>query len=190
MNDEAPGRVQLVDAPGEPRTAATLLASLGARIGALSLINGSTAAASIVAGMALLGASVSRTAEGMRFRRALEVGSVRANGDRIWRALRLDEWSASAPPTPVIDQLRNDIALLLADDLEALNRMPLPPPAAGAYGGTPPETYDVIDYIVGLWALSKELVQILDSIAALTMRQADVTLAAAEDVAAGGPWLR
>lgn len=190
MSDAATARVQLIDVPGESRTTATLLSSLAARLTALSFISGSTAAASVVSGMAVLGQRVSRTAEGMRLRSALEAGRLSTNGERIWSVLHLDEWAANAPPANVVDQLRNDIALLLADDLDALELVSLFPALPAPPARELPEKCEILDYIIGLWALSKEFVQVIESISATTARHAEVTVSAAEEITNGGPWLR
>jgi len=126
-------RLRLVDAPGEAgRTTATLLASLAARLGALYLVSGADAVGSLAAGFAALGRRVGATAEGARLRAALEQGRVGANGDILWTTLGIETWVSSLPPSPVLDQLRNDIALVIVDDPEeTLALMPIPGEPAG-----------------------------------------------------------
>jgi hypothetical protein len=165
-----PQRVRLVDRPDEPgRTTATLVASLAARLGTLHLVSGADAVGSLVAGFCALGREVSRTAEGARVRRALESGRVGANGAEIWSALLIERWVSSVPPSPVLDQLRNDAALLLADDLvETLELMPIPSePAGPAAEGLDEWTFG--DLGVGLWAFSRELVATVEALAEPTL---------------------
>jgi hypothetical protein len=170
----APVRVRLVDAPGEAgRTTATLLASLAARLGALHLISGADAVGSVAAGYCALGRLVSRTAEGARLRRALEEGRAGANGDTLWSALGIERWISSLPPTPVLDQLRNDVALVLADDLaETLELMPIPGEAAGERA-EPAAPSEFVDLVLGLWAFSRELVVAVEALAAPTLPPVD-----------------
>lgn len=170
----APVRVRLVDAPGEAgRTTATLLASLAARLGALHLVSGADAVGSIAAGLAQLGRGVGETAEGARLRQALEQGRVGANGDAVWSALAVDRWVSSLPPTPVLDQLRNDLALVLADDLaETLELMPIPGEAAGERA-EPPAPSEFVDLLLGLWAFSRELVVGVEALAEPTLPPPD-----------------
>ena len=167
-------RVRLVDAPGEPgRTTATLLASLGARLGALFVVSGADAVGSLAAGFALLGRRVGETAEGARLRRAIERGRAGANGDELWDALKIGAWLSSLPPSPVLDQLRNDVALVLADDLaETIELMPIPPQPAGERA-EPPHAVDFVDLVLGLWAFSRELVTAVEELAAPTLQPQD-----------------
>jgi hypothetical protein len=166
----SPGRVRLVDAPGEAgRTTATLLASLAARLGALYLVSGADAVGSLAAGFAEVGRRVSETAEGARLRRAIESGRAGANGDTIWSMLQIETWVSSLPPSPVLDQLRNDVALLLADDLaETLELMPIPGQPAGDRAA-PPAPAAFADLVLGLWAFSRELVDAVEALAAPTL---------------------
>lgn len=159
-------RVRLVDRPDEPgRTTATLVASLAARLGTLHLVSGADAVGSLAAGFCALGRDVGRTAEGARVRRALEEGTVGANGNEVWRRLLIDRWVSGSPPSPVLDQLRNDVALLLADELvETLELMPIPGEAAGA-AAQPPGDWTFADLVVGLWAFSREVVAAVEALA-------------------------
>jgi hypothetical protein len=165
-----PQRVRLVDRPDEPgRTTATLVASLAARLGTLHLVSGADAVGSLVAGFCALGREVSRTAEGARVRQALESGRVGANGAEIWRALLLERWISSVPPSPVLDQLRNDVALLLADDLvETLELMPIPSEPAGT-AAQPLGDWTFAELALGLWAFSREVVAAVEALAEPTL---------------------
>jgi hypothetical protein len=168
----SPPRAQalLVDAPGQAgRTTATLLASLASRLGSLYLVSGADAVGSLAAGFAALGRAVSETAEGARLRRALERSRVGANGDAVWTALRIREWVSSLPPAPVLDQLRNDVALVLADDLlDTLGLMPIPGEPAGA-SAAEPAAAEFVELVLGLWAFSRELVAAVEELAAPTL---------------------
>jgi hypothetical protein len=169
---DASAQARLVDAPGESgRTTATLLASLSARLGALFLVSGADAVGSLAAGFAALGREVSGTAEGARLRRALERGRPGANGDALWSALRIGDWVSSLPPTPVLGQLRNDVALLLADDLaETLELMPIPGEPAGEKAEAPADS-SFVELTLGLWAFARELVAAVETLAAPTLPQ-------------------
>lgn len=164
-------RVRLIDRADRPgRTTATLLASLAARLAALHFVSGADAIGALTAGFAALGREVSRTASGARLRRAIEAGRSGANGDALWTKLRIGDWASSMPPSPVLDQLRNDLALLLADDLEAtLELMPIPNQMAGAQGAQQIEPVTFVDCLLGLWALSTELARAVETLAAPTL---------------------
>lgn len=182
-------RVRLVDPPDESRTTATLVASLTARLAVLHAISGSTAVASLVSGFAALGREAGRSAEGARLRDALARGRAGMNGEALWKTLRLEEWTATAPPSPVLDQLRNDLALLLAGDLEeTLALLPIPGQAAGAAEDAP-ATF--LDCVLGLWAFSRELVHGVEALAAPTLEAAGaVHPAAGPEPERSGPLLR
>ncbi|MBI2368667.1 MAG: hypothetical protein HYV08_00165 [Deltaproteobacteria bacterium] len=164
------GRVRLVDGE-DGRTTAALVASLAARLASLHFISGATAVGSLVAGFAGLGREVSRTAEGARLRWAIEAGRGGANGEALWTALRIGEWASGLPASPILDELRNDLALLLADDLEeTLNLLPIPGEPAGARAApeeTVPATF--VDCVLGLWAFSMELIRAVEALAAPTL---------------------
>jgi len=105
-------------APGSaPRTTKTLLASLVVRVRTLGLLSGAQAVASLVSGVAAVGHEVSAGAEGRRIRRVLEQTRPGVNAETLWSALELGHLASIVPPTPVLEDLRNDVALLLADDL-------------------------------------------------------------------------
>ena len=169
-------RARLIDAPNGPdRTTATLLASLEARLLTLYVISGADAIGSLVAGFAALGREVSRTAKGARLRKAIEAGRPGVNGDTLWTKLRIADWASNMPPSPVLDQLRNDLALLLADDLEAtLELRPMPNQMAGVSGSPPIEPVTFVDCVLGLWAFSTELTRVVEALAAPTLESSAV----------------
>ena len=164
-------RANLIDDAAESgRSTATLLASLAARIGTLHVISGATAVGSITAGLAALGREVARTAEGRRMRAAIEAGRVGANGEAIWDTLRIGSWASSLPPSPVLDQLRNDLALLLADDVqEMLDLMPIPPEMAGERGAGDEPPAEFADFLLGWWAFSIEAVRAIELVVEPTL---------------------
>jgi len=173
----AANRVRLIDAPNGPdRTTATLLASLEARLLTLYVISGADAIGSLVAGFAALGREVSHTAKGARLRKAIEAGRPGVNGDTLWTKLRIADWASNMPPSPVLDQLRNDLALLLADDLEAtLELRPMPNQMAGVSGSPPIEPVTFVDCVLGLWAFSTELTRVVEALAAPTLESSVVS---------------
>lgn len=161
-------RVQLIDdATGPARTTANLVASLAARYSVLHVISGADAIGSLTAGFAALGREVSRTATGAQLRRAIEASRAGANGDALWKALRIGGWASTLPPSPVLNQLRNDVALLLADDLEAtIDLLQTPGHIARADESHNPEPALFVDCLIGLWAFSQELVRCVEALAA------------------------
>jgi hypothetical protein len=187
-----PVRVRLVDAPEEAgRTTATLLASLAARLGTLFLVSGADAVGSLVAGFCALGREVGLTAEGAQLRRAIDSGRAGANGEAIWRTLNLDRWISTVPPSPVLDQLRNDLALLLAEDLiETLELMPIPGEAAGDRAPALAD-WNFSDLVLGLWAFSSELAGAVDALAEPTLPEpGEVRTGDMEDEPPAGELLR
>jgi hypothetical protein len=185
-------RVRLVDAPEESgRTTATLLASLAARLATLFAVSGSDAIGSLTAGFAALGRDVAKSADGARLRRALEAGRPGANGNALWSALRIDEWASSVPPSPVLDQLRNDVALLLADDLEeTLELLPIPGTSAGAQGSGEPETATFLDFAVGFWWFCREVASTVEEVAEPTLDRESVRTAPPPEAAPESSLLR
>ncbi len=175
-------RVRLVDAPQEAgRSTATLLASLTARLATLHMISGADAVGSLTAGMSRLGREVAATAAGAQLRQALESGRAGTNGPALWSALRIDEWASSLPPSPVLDQLRNDLALLLADDLQpTLELLPIPPEPSEGAGAAEPTPSTFVDFTLGLWAFSLEVVRAVESMAAPTMGSVPPVVAGAQ----------
>jgi hypothetical protein len=164
------GRVKLVDAPEEAgRSTATLVASLAARLATLYAVSGAAAVGSMVAGFAAIGREASRTAEGARLREALVKSRVASNGESIWSTLRIRQWASLVPAAPLLEQLRNDMALLLAPNLEeTLALLPIPgEPAGGPASDDEPPT-EFIDCIVGMWAYSREMMGAIETLAAPT----------------------
>jgi hypothetical protein len=150
------------------RTTATLVASLAARLTALHFISGADAIASLTSGFAQLGREISMTAEGASLRQALCRSQVAANGEALWRALHIDEGASIALPSPVLEQLRNDIAILLAQDLpETLNAMPIPSETRSAVLPPSQPAVTFLDFVIGYWAFSRELVAAVDALAQL-----------------------
>ncbi|HEY6292712.1 MAG TPA: hypothetical protein VI455_14275 [Terriglobia bacterium] len=169
-------RVKLVDTvEGPGRTTATLVASLAARLATLHAVSGADAVGSLTAGFAALGREVSRSAEGARMRKAIQAGRGGPNGEALWTALRISDWASGMPPSPVLQHLRNDLALLLSDDLEqTLQFLPIPSQMAGAE--TAPEAAPVtfLDCVMGLWAFSTELVRSVEALAGPTLAHVEV----------------
>ena len=164
-------RVRLIDLPTESgRTTATLLASLAARLAALHVTSGAMAVGSLVAGIAALGRDVSRTSDGARLRRAIEAGRAGTNGPAVWNALRIGDWAGALPASPIIDQLRNDMGLLLAGDLdETLALLPIPGYMAGTSADTGDAPVTFLDCVMGFWALGSQLADAVEHLAAPTL---------------------
>ena len=185
-------RVRLVDAPTGPgRTTATLVASLAARLGTLHFVSGGAAVGSIVAGFAALGRELRQTASGARLHRAIESARAGTNGEALWSALKISDWASGVPPSPILDHLRNDLALLLADDLEdTLALLPIPGEAAGdqapADDGQPPA---FADCVLGLWAFAREITCAVDALVGVAPAAGDL-VAPAPDFERAGPLLR
>ncbi len=192
MNATKPGRVVLIDeADGPGRTTATLVASLAARLATLHLISGGDAVGALTSGLAALGREVSRTSEGARLRKAIEAGRAGANGNELWSKLRIRDWLSAMPPAPVLDHLRNDLALLLADDLEsALEMMQIPSRMTGAQDSSDVEPTTFVDCVLGLWAFSRELTRAVESLAAPTLPQPGVIHSEKPDTEPNGSLLR
>jgi hypothetical protein len=166
----SPPRVSLVDeAESAGRVTSSLVASLAARLASLHLVSGADAVGSLMSGYCALGREVARTTEGARLRRALEGGRPGTTGDLVWARLRIGDWVSSLPASPVLDQLRNDVALLLADDVpEALDMLPFPTELA-ADAGPHGERAVFLDFVLGLYAFSLELVRAVEGLAAPTL---------------------
>jgi hypothetical protein len=171
MTPSSNGRVLLIDsADGPGRTTATLVASLTARLATLHMVSGADAVGSLTAGFVALGREVSQSAEGARVRKAIERGRASANGNALWSALRISEWVSGLPASPVLQHLRNDLALLLADDLQdTLEVLPIPSQPAGAQVPESSESATFLDCVVGMWAFSMELVRSVEALAGPTL---------------------
>lgn len=168
-------QVRLVDEPDRSgRTTATLLASLGARLAVLHACTGADAVGAMVAGFAALGRETARTAEGARLREALGASRAGGNAEHLWSALLIDRWTSAMPPSAVLDHLRNDFALLLADDVgEILDLPPVPPEPTGAEGVREPQTTTALDVILGIWTLAHEIIDGVDALAEPTLPAAE-----------------
>jgi hypothetical protein len=173
-------RLRLGDLPDQSRSTATLVASLGARISMLTMISGASAVGSLMSGFGVLGRRVSQTSAGGRLRRALEAGRAGQNVAALWKALRINDWAAGVAPSPVIDHLRNDLALLLAADLEeTLALLPIPGQPAGTAAEADDEPVTPIDCLVGMWFYSAEMARGIEALAAPTLPPADEIIGAA-----------
>jgi hypothetical protein len=183
---------ELIDEDDGGRTTATLLGSLSARLAALYVISGADAIGSLTAGFAAYGREVARTEHGARMRRALETSRIGSNGDAIWKALRIADWASTIPPTPVVQQMRNDVALIAADDVvEMLDALPIPAQTQGTRGLPPTIDANFLDFTVGLWAYAKEATAVIEALAAPTMdRTAQIVTVQDEPPAGDGSMLR
>lgn len=170
MNSETGGRVffeDCHDAGGDARTTANLLGSLAARLGTLFAVSGADAIGAQIAGFAAVGRQVSRTADGARLRAQLERSRGGINGEAIWQRLQIDEWLSAAPPSPVLEDLANDLALLLSSDLSdalhALDKGTLPIPRAELPA---PERVHLLDSLIGVWAVGRQLAAAVEALVA------------------------
>jgi hypothetical protein len=163
--------VRLVDEPDRSgRTTGTLLASLSGRLLVLHAITGADAIGALVAGFAALGREAAKTTEGARLHAALSAGRAGANAEQLWSALLIDRWTSAMPPSAVLDQFRNDLALLMADDLtEFLDLPAAPAEPVGVEGAHEPQPTTAVDMIVGMWTLAHEMIEGIDALAAPTM---------------------
>lgn len=158
--------MELRDVRGGLRTTSTALGSLLARITTLHVVTGAQALGSLISGLASLGREAARTAEGARVREALQHSRVAANGDALWSSLGTDAAWSSFPPSPVLEDLRNDVALLLAHDLEAvLTDLALVDPGEQIGPLREPQPAECLDLMVGLWAYATEIVAIVEDLA-------------------------
>lgn len=158
--------VELDDA-GEGRTTGALLGSLVARLQTLQLISGAQTIGSLVAGLARLGQDAARTAEGARVREALESTRIAANGATLWSTLGMDAAWSRFPPSPVLEDMRNDLALLLAVDLEpVIAEVDVIDPAIHVGPLREAAPIECLDLIVGMWAYSSEIVAVVEALTA------------------------
>jgi hypothetical protein len=168
MSDDAKQPVRLIDAPDEfGRTTASLVASLATRLIALHYTSGVSVIGSLLSGFAAAGRDVARTAEGARLKEALLATPAGRNGDALWSAMRIGDWASSLPPSPVLDHVRNDLALLLAADLEeTLATTPIPPEFGAKPRSVDPASATFIDGMLGLWAHARDIVSAIEALAA------------------------
>jgi hypothetical protein len=160
---------ELIDEPGSSgRTTATLLASLVARLSIAYTVSGADVIGSLTAGLVALGREAGATATGARLRCALQTNRVSTNGAALWTALRLGDL-ADRPAAQIVSQLRNDLSLLLADDLEeTLELLPIPPEPPNRSQATLNDP-DMVDLVLGLWAFGRELVATVEVVATPTL---------------------
>jgi hypothetical protein len=159
---------------GPARTTDTLLASLVVRLRTLALLSGSEAVGSIVSGVAELGRRAALSDEGARIRAALEHSRPGVNGDLLWSTLRMSDLPSAIPPTPVLEALRNDVALLLAPDLErALGEMDETSLTAGIGLVSEPQPVTFLDFTLGLWALCRFAADAVEALAEPSARGPD-----------------
>ena len=92
----------------------TQLVSVLTRAATLGTVTGAQALASMIAGLAALGREASTTIVGQRRRAALERGRVRDNLDLLFSHFGLGALASVSPPTPMLEDFFNDLALLLA----------------------------------------------------------------------------
>ena len=169
MTETAAPRARLVDPEGEAdRTTASLVSSLATRLIILHYTSGVSVIGSMLAGLTLAGREVARTAEGARLRKALAASPAARNGEAIWAALRIGDIAAGLPATPILDHVRNDLALLLAEDLAETLAEPPTPPALGNRGTTGAMgEVSFLDCMLGIWAHARELNRSIESLAGL-----------------------
>jgi hypothetical protein len=159
----------LVDPEGEAdRTTASLISSLATRLVILHYTSGVSVIGSMLAGLTLTGREVAKTAEGARLKAKLEASPAARNGEAIWAALRIKDMAAGLPATPILDHVRNDFALLLADDLAESLLAPPAPPAIGSRSveGTLGEA-SFIDCMLGFWAQAREIIRSIEALGGL-----------------------
>ncbi|WP_298918695.1 hypothetical protein [uncultured Roseobacter sp.] len=181
--------IRLIDPPEDAgRTTASLFASLASRLITLHYTSGVSVIGSTLAGLAEAGREISKTAEGARIRRALEASAIKENGDLLWNALRVTGWTEGMPAAPVLDHIRNDLALLLADDLaETIENVPAPLENKVRQSGNVPANINFIDTLMGLWIHSREIVQSVEAMARLAP---DIDAVEPGDAVHSGPILR
>jgi len=148
------------------RNTTSLLAGALTRAATLSAISGAQAVASMIAGLAALGRAVAETVEGQHMRDAIDRGRLRENLDLLFGGLGLGALASASPPTPMLEDFFNDVALVLAPDVaESLDAA-----LVGAAGGSSvgvlrtAEKVDPIDFVVGFWAFSSEVATTLNEL--------------------------
>ncbi|WP_421741260.1 hypothetical protein [Cellulomonas sp.] len=163
----ARAEVRLVDEPDRAgRTTAALVASLSGRLAALSLVSGADVVGALAAGVAALGRQAAETTEGRRLRDGLAHGRPATNAALLWKQLGIERWLSTMPPSRVLDQLRNDAALLLVDDLaETFELPPLVAEPTGADRPADPARIDPLDLMVGMWVLATDTVDLVQALA-------------------------
>ncbi|MGH7506286.1 MAG: hypothetical protein ACRELX_11570, partial [Longimicrobiales bacterium] len=141
----------------------------------LYAVSGAAVVGSIVAGFAAIGRDFGRTAEGAQLRRALERGRIASNGEALWSALRIKQWASLVPAAPLLEQLRNDMALLLAPNLgETLALLPIPGEPAGALADADEPATEFLDCLLGMYAFSRDMTGAIEALAAPTREDGGV----------------
>jgi hypothetical protein len=182
---------ELIDQEDAGRTAVTLLASLAARMASLYVMSGADAIGSLTAGFAAYGRELAQTEHGARMREAFAASRIGSNGEAIWKALRIDEWASTIPPSPVMQQMRNDIALVVAEDVaDAIAQLPVPSQPSGMRGLPNPIDANFLDFTLGLWGYAKEVAAALDALAEPTMNRETSVIRATKERPNGGSMLR
>lgn len=161
-------KIRLIDPPDEAgRTTSSLFSSLAARLIALHYTSGVSVVGSTLTGLAEVGVEVSKSAQGARMRRAIAASAACANGEIIWKVLRIGGWTNGMPASPVLDHVRNDLALLLSTDLnEVIANPPSPQETQLKRAAIPPRELTFLDTLLGLWAYSREIVLSVEALAA------------------------
>jgi hypothetical protein len=157
-----------VDDPNENgRRTTTLLVGLLARASTLGVISGAQTVASMVAGLAALGRVASTTIEGQRMREALAAGRVGENLDLLFSRLGLGALASVSPPTPMLEDFYNDIALVMAPDVADVIDAALTGALVGSGLGVlrVAEPVDPIDFAIGFWTFSREVERTFDALA-------------------------
>ncbi len=183
--------IELLDQEDAGRTTVTLLASLAARMASLYVMSGADAIGSLTAGLAAYGQELAQTESGARMRRALAASRIGSNGDAIWKALRIAEWASTIPPSPVMQQMRNDIALVAAEDVDdAIAGLPIPAHPAGTRGLPNAIEANFLDFTLGLWGYAREVTVALEALAEPTMQRETTIVRAGEPGPEGDAMLR
>ena len=187
-------RLVLGDVPDTAtRTTSALVRSAAERLASLWFVTGADAVGSQLAGFVALGRQASTTADGARLRRALELGRPGTNGDALWTRLGIGQWLASATPSPLLEELHNHIALLLATDLfDVLDLNIDDPQSQPAAPAEPVGDAEAIDFLMGLWAFGRQMTLAIEALAEPTLGRVPRVDAppTAESPGTKGPLLR
>jgi hypothetical protein len=160
------------DSADVSRRTTTLLVSLLTRAATLSAVTGAQAFLSMIAGLASLGRSSSETVDGHRLRERLAEGRVRENLELLFAKFGLGAMVAGSPPTPILEDFFNDLALLLAPDVGNVVDSALVGAAGGAGVGllVAGQPVDPVDVVVGLWAFSREVAASIEALQGISDR--------------------
>jgi hypothetical protein len=160
------------DSTDVSRRTTTLLVSLLTRAATLSAVTGAQAFLSMIAGLASLGRATSETVDGHRLRERLAQGRVRENLELLFAKFGLGAMVAGSPPTPLLEDFLNDLALLLAPDVGDVVDAALVGAAGGAGVGllVAGQPVDPVDVVVGLWAFSREVAASIEALQGISDR--------------------